>query len=65
MLRKTCACPKNSTRSRRRLDLNYQNKHTYLNSQFKDKLIKDKQYIDKNGQNMPEIRDWKWQATNI
>jgi xylulose-5-phosphate/fructose-6-phosphate phosphoketolase len=35
----------------------------YLKQQLMDKLIEHKQYIDKNGQDLPEIRNWKWGAT--
>ena len=31
-----------------------------LKTQLKAKLIEHKQYIDKHGQDLPEIRNWKW-----
>jgi xylulose-5-phosphate/fructose-6-phosphate phosphoketolase len=32
----------------------------YLRQQLQDKLIEHKQYIDRYGEDMPEIKNWMW-----
>jgi xylulose-5-phosphate/fructose-6-phosphate phosphoketolase len=34
----------------------------HLKRQLQEKLIEHKRYIDLNGEDMPEIRNWKWPA---
>jgi xylulose-5-phosphate/fructose-6-phosphate phosphoketolase len=36
----------------------------YLKQELKDKLVEHKQYINQYGEDLPEIRNWKWSPTN-
>ena len=35
-----------------------------LKERLQEKLIEHKQYIRKHGEDMPEIRNWKWRAAS-
>ncbi len=37
------------------------NKGAHLKQMMKDKLVEHKQYIAEHGEDMPEVRNWKWE----
>ncbi len=40
------------------------NRGAYLIQRMNDKLVEHKQYIHEYGQDLPEVRDWKWHLSN-
>jgi xylulose-5-phosphate/fructose-6-phosphate phosphoketolase len=38
----------------------FADRSAYLKLEMKDKLVKHRYYIRENGQDMPEVKDWKW-----
>jgi xylulose-5-phosphate/fructose-6-phosphate phosphoketolase len=39
-------------------------KGAYLKQKMRDKLIEHKHFIDEHGEDLPEIREWKWSAAS-
>ena len=38
------------------------NSASYLIQEMKDKLVEHRQYINAHGQDLPEVRNWKWES---
>ena len=36
------------------------NRGAYLYQKMSDKLVQHQQYINEYGEDMPEVREWKW-----
>jgi phosphoketolase len=56
--------PATAWHSNKFLDPQTGEKGIYLKQQLKDKLIEHKQYINKHGRDLPEIRNWKWKLSH-
>jgi xylulose-5-phosphate/fructose-6-phosphate phosphoketolase len=36
--------------------------HAYVKQFLRDKLIEHRQYVNRTGDDMPEVRDWRWSS---